>query len=211
MAIENGKWIMRGMDWDDPARIQSWEELIRWVDEIGFLPLFQNEIDGFSVEENTADLYWWTGNPDQDPWEWRALIARSGRVAYGKFFGKRAGFIPYTSSANDLLKAVTALYDRIVDKNLLIRRLSISANKLLDEASALKEEPAEQLDLFTDYASKEKQEQADKAAHTRERKLQEAMLGIKKKYGKNAILKGMNLEEGATARERNQTIGGHQA
>ena len=117
----------------------------------------------------------------------------------------------YTSSANDLLKAVTALYDRIVDENLLIRRLSISANKLLDEASASKEEPAEKLDLFTDYAAKEQQEQADKAAHTRERKLQEAMLGIKKRYGKNAILKGMNLEEGATARERNQTIGGHQA
>ena len=117
----------------------------------------------------------------------------------------------YTSSANDLLKAVTALYDRIVDQNLLIRRLSISANKLLDEASALKEELGEQLDLFTDYTTKEKQEQADKAAHTRERKLQEAMLGIKKRYGKNAILKGMNLEEGATARERNQTIGGHQA
>ena len=54
-------------------------------------------------------------------------------------------------------------------------------------------------------------EQADEAAHARERKLQEAMLGIKKRYGKNAILKGMNLEDGATAKERNQTIGGHQA
>ena len=117
---------------------------------------------------------------------------------------------PYTSSASDLLKAVTALFDRIVDKNLLIRRLSISANKLLPEADAPKEE-AEQLDLFTDYADKERREQADEAAHARERKIQEAMLGIKKKYGKNAILKGMNLEEGATARERNQTIGGHHA
>ena len=117
---------------------------------------------------------------------------------------------PYTSSASDLLKAVSTLYDRIVDENLLIRRLSISANKLLPEADAPKEE-AEQLDLFIDYATKEQREQADKAAHTRERKIQEAMLGIKKKYGKNAILKGMNLEEGATARERNQTIGGHHA
>ena len=63
--------------------------------------------------------------------------------------------------------------------------------------------------LFTDYAAKEQQEQADEAAPARERKIQEAMLGIKKKFGKNAILKGMNLEEGATARERNQTIGGH--
>ncbi len=114
---------------------------------------------------------------------------------------------PYTSSANDLLKAVSVLFDRIVDKNLLIRRLSVSANKLLPEADAPKE--AEQLDLFTDYAAKERQEQADEAAHLRERKLQEAMLEIKKKYGKNAILKGMNLEEGATAKERNETIGGH--
>ena len=116
---------------------------------------------------------------------------------------------PYTSSANDLLKAVSVLFDRIVDKNLLIRRLSVSANKLHPEADAPKE--AEQLDLFTDYAAREQQEQADEAAHLRERKLQEAMLEIKKKYGKNAILKGMNLEEGATAKERNETIGGHHA
>lgn len=117
---------------------------------------------------------------------------------------------PYTSSANDLLKAVTALYDRVVDRNLLIRRLSIGANKLIPEADVPKEE-SEQLDLFTDYAAKEQREQADEAAHIRERKIQEAMLGIKKKFGKNAILKGMNLEEGATARERNETIGGHHA
>ena len=118
---------------------------------------------------------------------------------------------PYTSLASDLLRAATALYDRIVNPNLLIRRLSISANKLLDEASVPKGEETEQLDLFTDYAAKEQQVQADEAAHAKERKIQEAMLDIKKKYGKNAILKGMNLEDGATARERNQTIGGHQA
>ncbi len=93
MAIENGEWIMRGLSWDDPARIQSWEELIGWIDEIGFLPLFKNEVDGFSVEEHTADIYWWSGDPEQDPWEWRCLMARSGKVAYGKFFGKKAGFV----------------------------------------------------------------------------------------------------------------------
>ena len=64
------------------------------------------------------------------------------------------------------------------------------------------------MDLFTDYAVKERREQADQAAHTRERKIQAAMLGIKKHYGKNAILKGMHLEEGATAKARHQTIGG---
>ena len=77
MAIENGEWIMRGLDWDDPSRIRSWEELIGWINEVGFLPLFKNEIPGFSVEEHTSDLYWWTGD----------------EVAYGKFFGKKAGFI----------------------------------------------------------------------------------------------------------------------
>ena len=93
MAIENGEWIMRGLDWDDPSRVQTWEELIELINEVGFLPLFKNEVDGFSVEENTADLYWWTGDEEQDPWEWRRLIARSGQVAYGKFFGRKAGFI----------------------------------------------------------------------------------------------------------------------
>ena len=116
---------------------------------------------------------------------------------------------PYTSSANDLLRAVTALYDRIVAPNLLIRRLSISANKLLDETRVPRQTEAEQLDLFTDYDAREQRQRAGEVAHAKERKIQEAMLGIKKKYGKNAILKGMNLEEGATAREWNQTIGGH--
>ena len=86
-----------------------------------------------------------------------------------------------------------------------------SANRLLDEASAPKGGEAEQLDLFTDYAAKKQQEQADEAAHVRERKIQEAMLGIKKKFGKNAVLKGTNYLDGATMRERNQQIGGHKA
>ena len=91
--MEGGVWIMRGLDWRDPRRIQSWQELADWIDEIGFLPLFKNEVDGFSVEENTSGRFWWTGDVERDPWEWRCLMARSGRVAYGKFFGKRAGFI----------------------------------------------------------------------------------------------------------------------
>lgn len=93
MAVENGEWVMRGLSWTDPSRIKNWEGLIDWVDEVGFLPLFQNEAAGFSVEEHTASLSWWTGDERHDPWEWRRLIARSGQVAYGKFFGKKAGFI----------------------------------------------------------------------------------------------------------------------
>ena len=118
---------------------------------------------------------------------------------------------PYTSSANDLLAAVTTLYDRIVDRSLLVRRLSISANRLLCEGDVPRQDQAEQLDLFIDYEEQKRQREAHEASHARERKIQETMLGIKKKFGKNAILKGLNLEDGATARERNQTIGGHQA
>ena len=103
------------------------------------------------------------------------------------------------------------LYDRIVDRTLLIRRLSISANRLLREDEAPKQDETEQLDLFTDYVAREEQQAEYEAEHARERKIQKTMLRIKKKFGKNAILKGMNLEDGATARERNQTIGGHQA
>lgn len=115
----------------------------------------------------------------------------------------------YSSSTSELIKATLALYDRIVDKNLLVRRLSITANHLIAEADAPKHDVADQLDLFTDYAAQEKQQEEDAAALARERKVQEAMLSIKKRFGKNAILKGMNFEEGATARSRNQQIGGH--
>lgn len=93
MANENGTWIMKGLAWDDPYRIRIWQELVNWVNEVGFLPLFANEIEGFSVEEHTSSDYWWTGNAEQDPWEWREIIARSKEVAYGKFFGSKAGFI----------------------------------------------------------------------------------------------------------------------
>ena len=93
MSVENGEWIMKGMDWNDPYRIRTWQELINWINEIGFLPLFGNEVEGFSEEEHTSARYWWTGNRKEDPWEWREIIAASHQVAYGKFFGNKAGFI----------------------------------------------------------------------------------------------------------------------
>lgn len=93
MAAEGGEWVMYGMDWNDPYRIRSYQELINWINEIGFLPLFKNEIEGFSVEEHVSNQFWWTGDPEQDPWEWREIIARTEEVAYGKFFNKKSGFI----------------------------------------------------------------------------------------------------------------------
>lgn len=93
MSVENGEWIMRGLDRDDPLRIRTWQELVNWINEIGFLPLFGNEVEGFSAEEHTSPDYWWSGNRKEDPWEWREIIAADRQVAYGKFFGNKAGFI----------------------------------------------------------------------------------------------------------------------
>ena len=117
----------------------------------------------------------------------------------------------HTASSKAIVSAVAELYDRIVDPNLLIRRLYLSANHIVPEASLPRQEASEQLDFFSDYASQEKRRAEEAAAQEREKRRQQAVLAIKKKYGKNAILKGMDLEEGATARDRNGQIGGHKA
>lgn len=117
----------------------------------------------------------------------------------------------YTSSTREILQAVSELYDRIVDGDLLVRRLNIVANHVIDEASVPAQPEVEQLDLFTDYEARGRQQAENAAVLEREKLQQQAVLSIKKKFGKNAILKGMNLEEGATARDRNAQIGGHKA
>lgn len=93
MENENGTWIMYGVDRDDPECIHTVDEATAYINEIGFLPLFRNEIPGFSLEERTVAEDWWCGNPEVDPWEWRTIIARGGEIAYGKFFNGKAGFI----------------------------------------------------------------------------------------------------------------------
>ena len=105
----------------------------------------------------------------------------------------------------------TTLFDRIIDPNLLIRRMYLVADHILPESDTPQSARCEQLDLFTDYAAEQERRRTEQAALERERKLQQAALAIKSKYGKNALLKGMNLEEGATAIERNGKIGGHNA
>ena len=117
----------------------------------------------------------------------------------------------FTSSTKRILQAVDDLYDEIVDQNLLIRRLNIVACRIADESHIPTSEPMEQLDLFSDYSEQGRKFEEEAAEVQREKRRQQAMLAIKKKYGKNAILKGMNLEEGATAKDRNAQIGGHKA
>ena len=111
-----------------------------------------------------------------------------------------------------IMDAAGELFDRITDKSLLIRRLNITATHVIDEASApSSKDNYEQLDLFTDYAALDAKRKQEDEELAREKKVQQAMLTIKKKFGKNAILKGMNLSEGATAKDRNEQIGGHKA
>lgn len=117
----------------------------------------------------------------------------------------------YTSSTKKIIDAVTELFDRIVDRNLYVRRIYVTANNIISEDAAAEKQKYHQLDLFSDFgegAEKKAKEQEDER---KERGMQQAMIEIKKKYGKNAILKGMNLEEGGTTIERNNQIGGHKA
>lgn len=116
-----------------------------------------------------------------------------------------------TSSTKLIIDAVTKLFVRIVDKNLLVRRINIAANHVVDETAVQKPDNFEQLDLFTDYVAVQAKKEEEEAELAREKKVQKAVLEIKKKYGKNAVLKGMNLEEGATTVDRNNQIGGHKA
>lgn len=117
----------------------------------------------------------------------------------------------YTSSTRIIMDAVMELYDRIIDPSLLTRRITVVANRVCDESKVQESEQFEQLDLFTDYQERAKEKLKEDEALSKERKLQEAMISVKKKYGKNAMLKGMNLEEGATTISRNNQIGGHKA
>lgn len=118
-----------------------------------------------------------------------------------------------TSSTKLIMDAVMELYDTIVNPDLLVRRINVTANRLIDEGEAKEsvENSFEQLTLFTDYEAEQKKKEEEKSVLLKERKLQEAMLAVKKRYGKNAMLKGMNLQEGAMTMERNNQIGGHKA
>ena len=116
-----------------------------------------------------------------------------------------------TSSSRILSEAMMSLYDRIVNPELLIRRINMSVNKVVEEGLIQKEDQSQQLDFFTDFEEVEKQKKENEKLREEEKQLQHAMLDIKKKFGKNALLKGTSLQEGATAKQRNKQIGGHKA
>ena len=114
-----------------------------------------------------------------------------------------------TSSSKIITDNMIKLFDRIINKDLLIRRVNVVACNVVDESIANKIVNYEQFNIFTDYEDYDLKKEKEKQEEKEENKIQNIMLNIKKKYGKNAILKGMNLEDGATARDRNEQIGGH--
>ncbi len=134
---------------------------------------------------------------------------------YGRKMPKHAhgtqNLARYSSSTRLITDAVMELFDRVVDMNLLVRKINLTANRIIKESDIPADDGVEQMDLFTDYDALAKERAKENEALERERKMQVAMLGIKKRFGKNAILKGMNLQEGATAKTRNEQIGGHAA
>ena len=116
-----------------------------------------------------------------------------------------------TSSTKLIMDAAMRLYDRIADKKLLVRRMYVVANHISDAAAAKTKAEYEQLDLFSDLEEEKENREKEEASLAKEERLQQAMLSIKKRYGKNAILHGTSYEEGATGRDRNRQIGGHKA
>ena len=151
---------------------------------------------GYDIESMKGETGYWG----------EVTVDRYGR-AVPKHAHGTANLERYTSSAKQIVAAVLALFDRIVDKKLLSRRMYLAANRVLPEADAPDRDGMEQMDLFGDAQRRAE----ESAALEREKRMQQAVLRIKKRYGKNAILKGMNLEEGATAVSRNGQIGGHKA
>lgn len=118
----------------------------------------------------------------------------------------------HNSSSKLITLAVIKIFDQIVSRNLLIRRMNVTANHVVSEDNAHRETHAPiQLNLFTNSESQRRQEAERRMTLSRERRMQQTLLNIKKKFGKNAILKGIDFEEGATTRERNIQIGGHRA
>ena len=134
---------------------------------------------------------------------------------YGRQVPKHAhgtvNFNRHTSSTQIITDGVTELFDSIVHKNLLVRRLNVTVNHVVREESLRDYKTTQQLDLFVDYEALAKQQEQEQAKFDKERRMQETQLAIKQRFGKNAILRGLNFEEGATAMERNGQIGGHKA
>ena len=150
------------------------------------------------------------------------VVARTGKPYKGMvnmdYYGRPApkhahgteNIDRWTSSSRRIMDAIMRLYDRIIDPDLLIRRINVVAENIIQEKDIPPEAP-EQLSFFVDYQARDAQRAAEDAADEKEKRMQRATLALQQKFGKNAVLKGMNLQEGGTTIARNAQIGGHRA
>ena len=144
----------------------------------------------------------------------KRYAGKVGSDMYGRSCPKHAhgtgNLDHWTSSTAAIMDTMMTLFDRIVDKDLMIRRVNITACNLIPE-DEIPEEAPEQLNLFVNYEAMEREKSERNAAEERERRIQRVTLQIQERFGKNSLLKGMNLLDGGTTRERNEQIGGHRA
>lgn len=183
--------------------------IVREMTELLVLDLVQKNVVtdqivldvGYDIENLTGDKSAYGGEVTTD---------RYGRKV-PKYAHGTAHIKQQTSSTMLIMDAMMELFDRIVDKRLTVRRINVTACKLVSESDVLKEQPCEQLDLFSDYEAEEKKKAKEKEELEREKRIQKTVIELREKFGRNAVLKGMNLEEGATTVSRNKQIGGHKA
>lgn len=158
---------------------------------------------GYDVENLTSSSI-------SDKYSGEIVIDRYGRKIPKHSHGTQ-NLKKKTSSTCAILSAVTELYDRIINKDLLVRRINVVANKVVPEGEIRDTTEPQQMSFFDILDQNDDKVQAERRAEEKEKKVQKTLIDIKKKHGKNAIIKGMNLEEGATAIERNRQVGGHKA
>ncbi len=205
--------ISTGQVLPEPYDFEKTRLIIREMTELLVLDLLDKHlVTGQMVLTVGYDIENLTDKSRRNAYSGEVVTDRYGRKIPKHAHGS-ANLKEKTSSVSIIMEAVMELYDRIMDPALLTRRMSVVAANVVDEseAEAQKKETYEQLSLFTDIEAEEERKKEEKAALLKERKAQEAVLAIRKKFGKNAILKGTNLEEVATTIDRNRQIGGHKA
>lgn len=195
----------------DPYPSEKAKMVVREMTDLLVLSLVEK---GLATNQITLTIGYDRGNL-KDPKKREKYQGEVTVDQYGRMIPKHAhgteNLERYSSSTRQVTEAAMRLFDRIINPALLVRRLTLTANHVIRETSVAPKAEYQQLDLFTDYQEEEKRIKKEQEELEREKRMQKVMLSIKQKYGKNAILKGINLQEGATTRERNRQIGGHKA
>jgi len=201
--------VSSGQVLQEPYEFEKGKLIVREMIDLLVLDLVEKKLVtdqivltvGYDIENMTRPGINYTGEVTVDGYGRKVPKHAHGTANLGR----------QTSSTKLIIDKVMELYDEIVNPKLLVRRITVVANHLVEENTVEEKAEFEQLDLFTDYAVLRKEQAAEQEEREKERKLQEAMLSVKKKFGKNAMIKGMNLQEGAMTIERNNQIGGHKA